>query len=274
MTLLAGRTYAQQCPDSSHPHAIDLGLTSGTKWACCNVGTDTPEGFGAYYAWGETEEKENYDWDSYAHYDTSEQTCHDIGTDIAATEYDAAYVRWGSSWRMPSMSQIQELVNECSYSWTKVNGVDGALFTGPNGSKIFLPAANTASWNSHDNSAGSGHNGGSLKSEKDPIPLSGCYWCSTQHLSYSSVAGYLFFSYGTAYSDVYRDRYCGLTVRPVVNETNSSICQGTSHGGTDQTVYNIGGLKVSDHKTGLHVLPSGIYIVNGKKRLIGGERSK
>ena len=56
---------AQSCPDDNHQHAIDLGLPSGTKWACCNVGTNTPEGYGGYYARGETEEKEIYDWTTY-----------------------------------------------------------------------------------------------------------------------------------------------------------------------------------------------------------------
>ena len=54
------------CPDNHHPHLINLGLPSGTLWACCNVGATTPEGSGGYYAWGETEEKsEGYDWKNY-----------------------------------------------------------------------------------------------------------------------------------------------------------------------------------------------------------------
>ena len=59
LMLVALAASAQSCPDDNHPHAIDLGLPSGTKWACCNVGADTPEGYGGYYAWGETEEKSN-----------------------------------------------------------------------------------------------------------------------------------------------------------------------------------------------------------------------
>ena len=50
------------CPDSKHPHLIDLGLPSGTKWACCNVDDDpskqSPTSNGSYYAWGETKEHE------------------------------------------------------------------------------------------------------------------------------------------------------------------------------------------------------------------------
>lgn len=70
------------CPDDHHPHLIDLGLPSGTKWACCNVGANTPEGYGNYYAWGETQTKDEYNWSNYIHCDGSMETCHDIGSDI------------------------------------------------------------------------------------------------------------------------------------------------------------------------------------------------
>ena len=51
-----------QCPDNHHPHMIDLGLPSGTKWSCCNMGADTPEAYGGYFSWGETKTKTNFDW--------------------------------------------------------------------------------------------------------------------------------------------------------------------------------------------------------------------
>ena len=65
LMFMAHTACAQSCPDDNHPHAIDLGLPSGTKWACCNVGATTPEENGGYYAWGETEEKELYDISTY-----------------------------------------------------------------------------------------------------------------------------------------------------------------------------------------------------------------
>ena len=140
MALLPNMVSAQ-CPDGNHPHMIDLGLPSGTKWACCNVGATTPEGYGNYYAWGETQPKEKYYWDTYIHCDGSYNTCHDIGTDIAGTEYDAATANWGAPWRMPSLTQCQELINNCNSEWTTLNGANGRKFTGPNGGTIFLPAA-------------------------------------------------------------------------------------------------------------------------------------
>ena len=99
------------CPDGNHPHAINLGLPSGTLWACCNVGASMPEEYGGSYAWGETEEKSAYDWSTYIHYDISNYTCNDIGSDISGTDYDVAHVKWGGSWHMPSLEQIKELLN-------------------------------------------------------------------------------------------------------------------------------------------------------------------
>lgn len=96
------------CPDGNHPHAIDLGLPSGTKWCCCNVDASTPEGYGGYYAW---------------------------------ELYDIANVRMGAPWRMPTLEQQMELKEHCTRKWTQQNGVYGILVTGPNGGQVFLPAA-------------------------------------------------------------------------------------------------------------------------------------
>ena len=130
------------CPDNSHPHAIDLELPSGTKWACCNVGANKPEGYGEYYAWGETETKSSYDWTTYKYCNGTYKTCHDLGSDIAGTQYDVAHVKWGGSWRMPSRDQIKELVEHCNYTWITISGVKGCMFTSKNnGKRVFFPAA-------------------------------------------------------------------------------------------------------------------------------------
>ena len=186
------------CPDDHHPHLIDLGLPSGTKWACCNVGATTPESYGGYYAWGETEEKDYYDWDTYIHCDGSEETCHDLGSDIAGTQYDVAHVKWGGSWVMPSYDQQTELRENCTSEWTTVNGVNGRIFTGSNGGSIFLPAAGYR-WRGDPYDAGS----------------YGYYWSSTQYPSYSYYAFYLLF--GSGYVGWYNRTYrlSGQSVRPV-----------------------------------------------------------
>lgn len=121
--------------------AIDLGLPSGTKWASWNVGATKPEGYGEYYAWGETEEKKYYDWSTYTYRGVILETYHHIGVDIAGTEYDVAHVKWGGSWCMPTMAQLDELRENCTREWTQQNGVNGIRVTGPNGNSIFLSAA-------------------------------------------------------------------------------------------------------------------------------------
>ena len=98
---------------------VDLGLPSGTLWATRNVGATYPDDYGDYFAWGETEPKNNYDWNSYkwcnGSYTTLTKYClninygvHDGLTELKL-EDDAAYVNWGSSWRMPTHEQQQEL---------------------------------------------------------------------------------------------------------------------------------------------------------------------
>lgn len=118
------------CPDENHPHMIDLGLPSGTKWACCDLGADKPGEEGDLYAWGETETKDMYEWENYIHCDGTAGTCHNIGNQISGTTYDVAYVKSGGSWQMPTEEQLNEL---CSYC--KMN-VRFSKFIGPNGNAI------------------------------------------------------------------------------------------------------------------------------------------
>jgi len=131
------------CPDDHHPHMIDLDLYPSTLWSCCNVGASAPEEYGGYYAWGETEEKDYYDWETYI-YGNNWEDCEYIGDDIAGTEYDVAHVKWGGEWEMPTRAEFEtfELSFE-DYIWECRNGVYGMLFVAESGASIFLPAAGT-----------------------------------------------------------------------------------------------------------------------------------
>ena len=104
---------------------VDLGLPSGLKWATCNVDATTPEEYGGYYAWGETEEKENYCWNTYKWCNDSLSTLTKYCTDdsygiivdnktILDPEDDVAHVKWGGSWRMPTIDEYKELIYNCS----------------------------------------------------------------------------------------------------------------------------------------------------------------
>ena len=187
---------ASYCPDDNHPHMIDLGLPSGTKWACCNVDANSPEETGGYYSWGVTVTQKLYDKSSYK-YNYKESS---LGSDIAGTKYDVAHVKWGDSWVMPTIDQIRELFGKASYDAIMFNGVYGRLFTGPSGGKIFLPYAGC-----RDDQ----YNKGS-----DDYGYAGAYWSSTYYETYSSSAFRVRFIPGN--TDTWsKSSYEGCSVRPV-----------------------------------------------------------
>ncbi len=144
----------QAIPDTHE--AVDLGLS--VKWATCNVGADTPDGYGDYFAWGETEPKSNYAWSTYEWCNGSQNTLTKYcdkssygyngfidNKTVLDLEDDAAHVNWGGSWRMPTDAESTELRNNCTWTWTTQNGVDGYRVTsnkaGYTDKSIFLPAA-------------------------------------------------------------------------------------------------------------------------------------
>ena len=133
------------------PEYVDLGLS--VKWATFNVGARAPEYYGDYFAWGETEPKEEYSWATYKWYDgtTNNVTKYNKMDSLTTLEPedDAAHVHWGGYWRMPTKEELQELIDSCQWERTTVNEVRGNTVTGPNGNSIFIPLA--GSYNSFDN---------------------------------------------------------------------------------------------------------------------------
>ncbi len=193
--------------DTKGHEYVDLGLPSGILWATMNVGASSPEDYGGYFAWGETEEKSNYDWGTYkwcnGSYDGMTKYCTDSSYGIVDnkttldSEDDIAHVLWGGSWRMPTYDEINELYNKCSWKGTSVNGVSGNRVTGPNGNSIFLPNA--------------GYRSGTEIIDRTS---NGYFWSGTLFESYSSRAYYLFCYTGDANLGYYY-RYYGYSVRPV-----------------------------------------------------------
>ncbi len=195
---------------------VDLGLPSGTRWATCNVGATTPEGYGDYFAWGETSTKENYDWSTYIYCEGSQTTftkyCNNANygyngfTDTLMTlepSDDAATANWGGEWRMPTIGELQELINNCNKDTITRNGIKGLLLTGNNGNSIFLPTSGY-------------YSGSSLMS----VGFYGLYWSLNTPTSNWISVEYLWFSYGSGgrcffYSDPDSKRCNGLAVRPV-----------------------------------------------------------
>ena len=192
------------------PQWVDLGLPSGTKWATFNVGASSPEEYGNYFAWGETSNKETYNWSTYKYcngeYNTLTKYCNnaeygsngftDTLTTLIASD-DAATTNWGADWRMPTREEMNELYSNCTQEWTTQNGVNGRMFTGINGNYIFLPAAGAC-----DDSA------------LDGVGFVGDYLCS------SLIMNNPIFAFGVSFNSdrcymCQLSRNWGVSVRPV-----------------------------------------------------------
>lgn len=191
---------------------VDLGLPSGLLWAKCNLGADTPEKYGNYYAWGEVATKEQYNWSTYRYCtvfgEDSLQTLtkynlnSDYGTvdDLTTLQAvdDAATVALGNGARIPTKGEWEELINNTTNEWTTLNGVHGLMLTASNGNSLFLPAA------------------GSFNDMELIVPeIYGFYWSASLYTDYSDDAWSFSFV-----SDEYRIgsfgyRSDGQSVRPV-----------------------------------------------------------
>ena len=210
-TVTANSVYVANFIDKYNGHEyVDLGLPSGLKWATCNVGATTPEGYGNYYAWGETTPKTTYKWSTYKYcngtYDSMTKYCTDSEYGIVDNKTtlelsdDAAHVNWGGSWRMPTKAEQDELrdINNCTWTWTTQNGVNGYKVTSKkNGNSIFLPAAGYRYYSDLSDAGSGGH-----------------YWSSSL-LTSESYRAYDLYFYSSYVNWGYDNREYGHSVRPV-----------------------------------------------------------
>lgn len=216
-TLFATNSFATNSESGDGYHQmVDLGLS--VNWATCNVGATTPSETGIFYAWGETYIKGDFTESSYQYYNGYEYI--NIGTNIAGTSYDVARAEWGGSWRMPSQAEMQELVSNCNWYWTTVDGIDGYRVTGPNGNSIFLPAAG---WYSDDELKG--------------YDIGGNYWTSSVPSGNSSTAYFLEFYSDNDYSVDPFSRYTGFSIRPVCPRSSSPSPSGGGSSSNDAIRY-------------------------------------
>lgn len=172
--------------------AVDLGLS--IRWANHNVGASAPEEYGGLYGWGDPTGKKTSTWsDDYPSKNPS--------ADICATSYDIAYMQWGSDWRLPTLKEINELISNCTWTWTTKNEVNGYLVTGSNGKSIFLPAA-----------------GARDGEEVNSVNTNGFYWTGQLWQDFGGSMqwyGYRINFSSTWYEKSYYFRPYGYSVRPV-----------------------------------------------------------
>ena len=208
---------------------VNLGLPSGLLWANCNVGADAPEGYGNYFAWGETQPKDTYNWSTYQYcnggFNMLTKYCNmsDSGyngfTDDLTTllpEDDAVTANWGSDWRMPTKEEWQELLDNTTVTWTTRNGVSGRLFTASTGNSLFLPAR------------GFLYNNGLLYYHG----ARGYYWSSSLTTGNPNTAWYLYFNSDNYNMSSTGSRYYGFSVRAVRDACHITVTAHPNNGGT------------------------------------------
>ena len=227
------------CPDNNHPHTIDLGLPSGALWACCNVGATKPEENGDYFAWGETEPKENYSWGTYKWCNGNQHSmnkyCYDSAYGIIDNktvlelEDDAAYMIFGSEWRMPTKEEQDEFRENCDWEWTIHKGVMGMkVKSRKNDVCVFLPACGYRSGNS-----------------KSYVSEYGYYQSASLDMTNSDDSYYFYFNSAGHYWQDFSTivgRDVGFSVRPVrMSNQNSGTGSGTGSGGDSDGFGTSGG---------------------------------
>ncbi len=170
---------------------VDLGLS--VNWATCNVGATKPEDYGDYYAWAELSSKDSYTISTNAAYRNLT-----MGNIAGNVQYDVARSKWGSSWRLPTRAEVNELLKNCTSKFITKNGVNGRLFTSKkNGKSIFLPAAGC-------------YYGQSLYSNGE----GGVYWSASPNERGCDACALNFYS---SFVDcIWYSRCYGCSIRPVI----------------------------------------------------------
>ena len=172
---------------------VDLGLPSALKWATCNVEASQPHQYGNYYAWGETTIKTEYTPENSVVYNRQ------ISDISGNSTYDVARAKWGGSWRIPTKTEMLELINNCTWTWITQNGINGMKVVESNGNSIFLPAASLF-----------------YGASQYSVGENGSYWTSIPYRNNSGSIYVLDFKNG-----IYNVNWCaiyyGFTVRPVSN---------------------------------------------------------
>ncbi|MCQ2331056.1 MAG: hypothetical protein MJZ55_03610 [Paludibacteraceae bacterium] len=201
------------CIPTNAQHAyVDLGLS--VKWATCNIGADNPENHGDFFSWGETENKKNNNWDTYKYSEGTPKALlkycsnpdfawHQITDSISSLEPDddVAHVKWGGNWHIPTRAQIDELLDNCTWTWITQNGVNGYKVTsnkvGYTNKSIFIPVTGE-------------YEDGKLFNYR----THGYYW-SKECGTVTSETAYTLEVYTKGASREIQPRYKSLAVRPV-----------------------------------------------------------
>ncbi len=241
---------ADECVIVNGHQFVDLGLPSGLLWAKTNIGAETEADYGSYFAWGETQTKTCFSKETYK-YNWLHEECgqwydkYNPADEVTTLlkEDDAASVNWGSSCRIPTPADFEELCNyvNCNWDWTSMTASNGSKVNGwkvtsrKNGNWIFFP---TAGWR--------------LKNENRYIGETGNYWSSTVEEIDGAYAYELMFSDSHYSCKGNRSRDFGNSIRPVAEPKTAGKTNAAATGNTqDDKIIN-------GHKFIDLALPSGL----------------
>ena len=194
--LRRSNTSEERREDKDNTQYIDLGLPSGTLWADRNIGATEPEEYGDFYAWGETEPKKEYTWNTYKWDVYCTKYNKKDGKTVLEPEDDVVYLKTKGVAHIPTIEQIQELLDNTISKNQTINGVVGRLYKSKvNGNNIFLPFAGDCDH----------YMGGNLWSN----------YCSSSNFDKRNIH-YFYISRNT--SDIFTTNRCdGFSVRGVKN---------------------------------------------------------
>lgn len=242
--------------DDLLPHPVDLGLS--VQWADRNLESSSPLQAGGYYAFGETEEKDLYNWSTYKNCDDGDMFSQFYLGDgcISGTQYDAAYVILGEEWRMPNNDQIYELINKCTWDFFDVEPQHYYRVTGPSGNYIEIPVV------------------GYMSNDHLVYDNMECYqWSGSFDVEEEEEDGFLYrlnapyflaISYGSEPICLDSSSHLGMQIRPVYVGTTGVSTVGNPEK-TVESIYGIDGIRLNST---LDALAPGLYIINGKKTFI------
>lgn len=214
---------------------VDLGLPSGILWAANNLGANSPEESGYYYAWGETTPNKTL-------YDVSTYTDPNV-SNISGTEYDAAYLTSGGKWRMPTYDDFSEIINNCTWQYTQVNSINGYKVIGKNGNSIFLPFVGGKEDNINVGYSEYGYSGQGFYASGSAFPYDNNYnW-------------YLYMDTDPRFGMYGYNKTRGQTIRPITNVAPSSFKSMKVNDSTEiDEIYDLQGHKKPELQKGFNIV--------------------
>lgn len=191
----------------------------GPYWAITNIGAKEPYDAGLYFWWGDTigYKREGDKWVTSdgstsgfsfkaGNAPTYNESIYDLKKKwtsdkyILRSEYDAAQVKWGGDWRMPTKDELSKLKSKCTWELTTTNGISGYVIKGVS-SSIFIPYSGRGS-------------------ETNLLEITSFCWSSETN-SEQIQAAYCIFNNGLS-SGL---RFNGLPIRPVQSSRLSAGCE-------------------------------------------------